>query len=68
MANKPDYAAILKQGFDRLLTDKYGSSVPPAPLITPMNIKHLDAILGGGITSSSYVFLSSTPETGSESF
>ena len=59
-----DYAAILKQGFDRLLSEKYGASIPPAPLITPIGIKHLDAILGGGVTSSSYVFLSSTPETG----
>lgn len=64
MSQTPDFAAIVKQGFERILMDHYSSTVPPAPLITPMGIKHLDAILGGGITSSSYVFLSSTPETG----
>ena len=63
MAEK-NYAAILKTGFDRIITSKYGSYVPPNPIVTPLGIRHLDAILGSGVTSSAYVFLSSTPETG----
>lgn len=63
-ANEKDYAAILKTAFEKTLNAKYGSHIPPPPVITPIGIRHLDALLGSGITSSSYVFLSSTPETG----
>lgn len=59
-----DYSSILRQAFETTLTNKYQNFVPPNPLVTPTGIRHLDALLGGGITSSSYVFLSSTPETG----
>ena len=37
---------------------------PPDPYMTPTNIRHLDAILGGGFTSSAPICLTSTPETG----
>ena len=63
-SSEKDYAAILKVGFERILQEKYGSTLPPTPLITPTGIRHVDALLGGGITSSSYIFLSSTPESG----
>lgn len=63
MADK-DYTSILRQAFEHVLNDKFGNTIPPEPIVTPTGIRHLDAILGGGITSSSYVFLSSTPETG----
>lgn len=59
-----DYSAILRKAFETTLSSKYQNFVPPNPLVTPTGIRHLDALLGGGITSSSYVFLSSTPETG----
>ena len=59
-----DYYYILSQAFETTLNSNYQNFVPPNPLITPTGIRHLDALLGGGITSSSYVFLSSTPETG----
>lgn len=62
--NGNKYAAILVQAFDQVLKTRYGNSIPPEPLLTYTGIKHLDAILGGGITSSSYVMLSSTPESG----
>lgn len=64
MSDKKDYSAVLRKAFETTLRNKFGNSIPPEPIITPTGIKHLDAILGGGITSSSYVFLSSTPETG----
>lgn len=63
-ADDRNYASILRQAFETVLNNKYGGSIPPEPIITQTGIRHLDAILGGGITSSSYVFMSSTPETG----
>ena len=64
MEQKKDLTNILKQAFDKVLMDKYGYAVPPEPLITPFGIKHLDCLLGGGLTSSSPLVFSSTPETG----
>ena len=57
-------AEILKQAFEGIITSQYGFARAPEPYITPFGIKHLDALLGGGIISSSPVILSSTPETG----
>lgn len=57
-------AEALIKAFDNVLKTRYGNSIPPEPLLTYTGIRHLDAILGGGITSSSYVMLSSTPESG----
>ncbi len=59
-----DYSSQLKTAFDKLLQTKYGNCLAPPPIITPFNIRHLDAILGGGLSSSSPVVFSSTPETG----
>lgn len=64
MTEEKNFANILKTAFDKTLMAKFGSCVPPEPYITPFGIKHLDALLGGGITSSSPVAFSSTPETG----
>ncbi len=62
--SEKNHAAILTKAFDITLQKKYGSYIPPNPCITPLGIKHLDALLGGGITSSCPVAFSSTPETG----
>lgn len=59
-----ELSATLKTALDSMLTNKYGHCIAPPPLVTPFNIRHLDAILGGGVTSSAPVVLSSTPETG----
>lgn len=64
MANDRDYGAILKTGFDRILTAKYGACIPPASYTTSTGIRTLDAIIGGGFTSSAPIAFSSTPETG----
>ena len=64
MSNQKDMATLLTTAFDRTLQEKYGHSIPPPPFVTPFGIKHLDTLLGGGITSSSPVAFSSTPETG----
>lgn len=64
MAEEKNFANILKTAFDRTLMDKFGTCVPPEPYVTPFGIKHLDALLGGGLTSSSPIAFSSTPETG----
>jgi predicted ATP-dependent serine protease len=57
---------ILKVGelFEKVLTSEYGSFIPPEPYITPTGIRPLDTILGGGLVSSGFIMLSSTPETG----
>jgi len=62
--NNKNYPEILKQAFDKVLMNKYGTSVPPPPLITSFGVKHLDMLLGGGLTSSAPIVFSSTPETG----
>lgn len=51
-----------------ILSSNYGHALPPKPIITKFGIKHLDAVLGGGIASNSPVILSSTPETGKSTF
>lgn len=57
-------AEILKSAFESVLNTQFGFARAPEPYITPFGIQHLDALLGGGIVSSSPVVLSSTPETG----
>ena len=59
-----EYGSQLKSAFDKLLQYKYGNCIAPPPVVTPFNIRHLDAVLGGGLSSSSPVVFSSTPETG----
>ena len=59
---------LLAQAFEKVLEINYGSSVAPPAYITPTQIRHLDALLGGGISSSLPVVLSSTPETGKSTF
>ncbi len=54
----------LKSAFDDVLRKNYGNVLAPPPIVTPFNIRHLDAILGGGLSSSSPIVFSSTPETG----
>ena len=50
--------------FNEVTKEKYGTLNPPSAYVTSTGIKPLDALLGGGITSSSVVTFSSTPETG----
>lgn len=57
-------ANVLGEAFEALLESKFGYARAPSPIVTPFGIAHLDALLGGGITSSSPVMFSSTPETG----
>jgi RecA/RadA recombinase len=64
MSETRDYSQLLTTAFERVLNDKYQSCMAPPPYLTPFGIKHLDALLGGGFSSSLPVCLSSTPETG----
>lgn len=57
-------AEVLKTAFESIITSQFGFARAPEPYVTPFGIKHFDALLGGGIVSSSPVVLSSTPETG----
>lgn len=57
-------AEKLGLAFESVITKQYGYARAPKPYMTPFNIQHLDALLGGGIVSSAPVILSSTPETG----
>jgi RecA/RadA recombinase len=59
-----EHANLLKQAFNEIITQKYGSNRPPKPYVTPTGIASFDALLGGGIVSSAPVMISSTPETG----
>jgi len=61
---KPNIGALLKTGFERLLTAEFGSSIAPPSYVTPTGTKALDAILGGGLGSSLPLMISATPETG----
>ena len=61
-------ASILGQAFEKVITKKFGSKRSPEPLIFSTGIKHLDALLGGGIVSSGPVMVTSTPETGKSTF
>lgn len=53
---------------DEFLMTKYGGYIAPQPMLTPTGIRHLDALLGGGIASNAPVMISSTPETGKSTF
>ncbi len=55
---------VLKAAFTKVIKDKYGGIEAPPPYVTPFNIKHFDALLGGGLSSSLPVMFTSTPETG----
>ncbi len=59
-----EFAEKLGEAFSTVITSKYGHARAPKCLMTPFGIKTLDALLGGGLVSSSPVMLSSTPETG----
>ncbi len=59
-----DLAGKLGLAFSTIITNNYGHARAPKAIMTPFNIKPLDALLGGGIVSSAPVMLSSTPETG----
>jgi len=64
MATPMSHSEILKTAMDKLITVKFGHAVPPPPYITPFGVRTLDALLGGGFSSSAPIALSSTPETG----
>ncbi len=59
-----EFASKLGQAFTTIITNNYGHARAPKAIMTPFNVKPLDALLGGGIVSSAPVMLSSTPETG----
>jgi len=58
-----DAAEALAAAFDKLTIEKYGALNPPSPYLTPMGIRPLDALLGGGLASSAPIAFSSTAET-----
>jgi hypothetical protein len=63
-----EHAEKLGQAFQAIISQEYGDYIAPSPILTPTGIRHLDAILGGGIISSAPVMISSTPETGKSTF
>jgi len=65
---KPNLGALLKTGMERLLVAEYGDCIAPPAYITKTGVRHLDALLGGGISSSLPIMISSTPETGKSTF
>jgi len=58
------HAAMLTTAFESLLTNNYSHAIPPEPYITPTGIRHLDAIMGGGFSSSLPSMISAVPESG----
>ena len=54
--------------FESVITKKFGSKIAPKPIFFSTGVKHLDALLGGGVVSSGLTMLSSTPETGKSTF
>ena len=60
----PDLSEKLGEAFSQIINQNYGSFIAPKPFMTPIGVKHLDALLGGGIASSAPVMFTSTPETG----
>ena len=63
-----EQADIIGNAFKSVIAKKFGSLEAPPPLFFSTGIKHLDALLGGGIVSSGLVMVSSTPETGKSTF
>ena len=61
-------ADTIGRAFDAVIKKNYNHLIAPEPYMTPTGIRHLDALLGGGIISSGPVLLSSTPETGKSTF
>ena len=59
-AAKINLASVL----DKVIEQKYGYLKAPQPIVTQFNIRPLDALLGGGLYSSTPIMISSTPETG----
>lgn len=59
-----EFADKLGEAFSTIITNRYGHARAPKCIMTPFNIRPLDALLGGGLVSSAPVMLSSTPETG----
>ncbi|MFW6247302.1 MAG: ATPase domain-containing protein [bacterium] len=66
--NTLDVTKKLGVAFDKIIEKTYGSHRAPEPLVTPTGIRHLDALLGGGVVSSGPVFITSTPESGKSTF
>jgi len=60
----PNIGKLLKTGFERLLTAEFGSSIAPPSYVTPIGIRTIDTLLGGGLGSSLPIMISATPETG----
>lgn len=63
-----DLTNKLGQAFDKIIERDFHQYRAPSPYVTPFGIRHIDALLGGGIVSSGVVMLSSTPETGKSTF
>ena len=59
-----EFADKLGEAFGMIIKNEYGHARAPKCIMTPFNIKPLDALLGGGLVSSAPVMFSSTPETG----
>lgn len=59
---------IIGNAFESVIRKKFGTKFAPEPLFFSTGIKHLDALLGGGIVSSGPVMITSTPETGKSTF
>lgn len=64
MTDSPNYAEKLVNAFDKVIQKDYSNSIAPPSIITPFNIKPLDTLLGGGLSSSLPIAFSSTPESG----
>ncbi len=57
-------ASKLTAAFDAILNSRYGGIIPPGPYSSPFGVRTFDALIGGGISSSLPVCISSTPESG----
>jgi RecA/RadA recombinase len=58
-------SAKLAKAFDMILAKNYGHNVAPAPYLTPSGFgRHVDSVLGGGLTSSLPILFTSSPESG----
>lgn len=55
---------LLKMAMTKCLRENFGHCIPPAPYMSSFGVRHLDALLGGGFTSSAPIAFSSTPESG----